>query len=90
MRCTVTNMPPPSDRLDKIELLIAELRAIACFDAVYWRDGKSHMIETLAYTARRERQTEIVFKLRSLIVQFENDEQNQWVRKPTQKTARNV
>jgi hypothetical protein len=77
MRCTVTNMPSHSNRLDKIELLIAELRAIACFDAAYCGKGKSRMIETLAYAARRERRIEILSELRTLVPQLENDEQNQ-------------
>jgi hypothetical protein len=52
MRRIVVNMTIPSDGLRKVELLIAELKAIEHWDASYWRGGRTQMVETLAYISQ--------------------------------------
>jgi hypothetical protein len=64
-------MAPTSDGLNKVESLVAELKAIECWDAAYWRGDRSQMVESLAYIARGERRAEILSQLRSLIPQLD-------------------
>jgi hypothetical protein len=87
MRRIVVNMTIPSDGLRKVELLIAELKAIEHWDASYWRGGRTQMVETLAYTARGRRRAEILSQLRNLISQLNDDHLNPLgTKKPTQMT----
>jgi hypothetical protein len=87
----VVNMPPPSRGLQKVELLVAELKAIEFWDAAYWRGEQSQMLETLAYTARRERRAEILSQLHRLIPQLDNDDpKSQGAETGTDKRGRNV
>jgi hypothetical protein len=52
------------DGLDRVERLLAELRAVERWDADYWRNSHPEVYENLAWAARQARRREILSQLR--------------------------
>jgi hypothetical protein len=55
------------DGWDRVECLVAELRAIEHWNAEYWRKGNPETYEMLALVARRQRRAEILSQLLTLL-----------------------
>jgi hypothetical protein len=61
-----------SNELDRIEQLVAELRAVEWWDVGHWRKRRPEDYEILAFRARQERRSEILSQLVSLIRRLKN------------------
>ena len=71
---------------NRVERLVAELRAIEHWNTDYWRKGDPEAYETLAFVARRERRVEILSYLLTLIPRLTKEQGKLWItRKSTQR-----
>jgi hypothetical protein len=58
--------------LDRAERPVEELKPIQKWDAAYWRNSYTEVHEKVAFPARRERRSEILPQLSSLIQRSDN------------------
>jgi hypothetical protein len=80
MLTEVDKMQTPLDNeaLDRVERLVAELRAIERWDEGHRRDGFPEGYERLSFIARQERRSEIVSQLLSIVPRLDlNRHKNQ-------------
>ena len=56
-----------NDGWDRVERLVAELRAVERWDADYWRNIDPRAYEMFAFVARRKRRAEVLSQLLTLI-----------------------
>lgn len=51
------------ETIEKVDKLVAELRAISHWDSQYWRKPCPQRYETIAHVSRQKRRTEILDEL---------------------------
>lgn len=61
------------DLFDELERLVAELTAVEHWDVDYWRTPHRAKYEILAFAARRERRSQILFRIFTISLRLEND-----------------
>lgn len=74
--------PVSRDGWDKVEQLVAELRAIELWDTSYWRNARPDVYETISHAARQERRAEILSHLLSLTRDWTNEQDDDSDRPP--------
>jgi hypothetical protein len=65
-------MNSEDEALEKIERLVAELRAIERFDERHWKEGCPKLTEMLAFESRQDRRRAILSELTALLPNLEH------------------